>query len=61
MYLKSKPIHWTPLTKKILITSTPWVAQTSLEWLLSEKYIERPTRGKYIITEKGKLLLKSLC
>ena len=54
-------LRWTPLTKLTLArSSTPWKAQTTLEWLLTEGYIERPTRGVYYITERGLLFLKAL-
>jgi predicted transcriptional regulator len=55
-----EPMRWTPLTKLILQSSTPWKAQATLEWLLKEGYLERPSRGIYRITEMGALLLKAL-
>ena len=58
--LSAEPCRWTPLMKKVLETSTPWVAQSTLDWLLREGYIERPSRGLYRLTEKGKLLLDVL-
>jgi len=46
--------------RKTLRTSTPWVVQSTLYWLLREGYIERPDRGLYRITEKGKIFLDVL-
>lgn len=54
-------MRWTPLTKLTLArSSTPWKAQTTLEWLVKVGYVERPTRGVYKITERGLLFLKAL-
>ena len=53
-------LNWTPLTKLILKQSTPWIVQSTLEWLLREGYIERPKRGVYVITEKGKRFLEAI-
>jgi predicted transcriptional regulator len=59
--LKYGPTRWTPLVKTVINESpSPWKAQTILEWLLKHGYIERPERGVYNITEKGRNLLKSL-
>lgn len=58
--LSSEPCRWTPLMKKVLETSTPWVAQSTLDWLRKEGYIERPIRGLYIMTKKGYLLKSTL-
>jgi predicted transcriptional regulator len=54
------PMRWTPLTKLVLRSSTPWKSQTTLEWLLREGYVTRPSRGVYRITETGSLLLRAL-
>lgn len=59
--LSEGPCRWTPLMKSVLKDSTPWVAQSTLDWLLREGYIERPIRGLYRLTEKGKLLYDVLC
>lgn len=48
------------MMRKVLETSTPWVAQSTLDWLLREEYVERPSRGLYRLTEKGRLLLDVL-
>ena len=56
--LTKSSLNWTPLTKLILKWSTPWKAQSTLEWLVREGYIERPERGVYKITEKGKRFLE---
>ena len=58
--LSGEPCRWTPLMRKVLVTSTPWVAQSTLDWLLRDGYVERPIRGLYRLTEKGKLLLNVL-
>ena len=56
--LTKGPMNWTPLIKLILKGSTPWKAQSTLEWLVRKGYIERPERGIYIITEKGRRFLE---
>ena len=53
-------LNWTPLTRLILKWSTPWKAQSTLEWLLRDGYIERPKRGVYMITEKGRRFLEAI-
>lgn len=59
--LGTEPCRWTPLMKGVLKTSTPWVAQSTLDWLRVEGFIERPCRGLYRLTEKGRTLLDALC
>ena len=57
--LKEGPMKWTQLTKIIVKkSSSPWQAQIIIRWLLENGYIERPERGLYFITERGKDLLK---
>ena len=58
--LSAEPCRWTPLMRRVLMGSTPWVAQSTLDWLHKEGYVERPSRGLYRLTEKGKLLLDAL-
>jgi len=58
--LESGPMRWTPLTRIVVQSSTPWRAQAVLEWLLGEGYLDRPARGVYRITERGGLLLSAL-
>lgn len=59
--LKDGPMRWTPLTKIVVKKSpSPWEAQVIIRWLLENGYIERPERGMYSITEKGRALLKSI-
>jgi len=59
--LKDGPMRWTPLTKIVVKKSpSPWEAQVMIRWLLKNGYIERPERGMYAITEKGKKFLKSI-
>ncbi|MHA1227849.1 MAG: hypothetical protein ACTSPV_13970 [Candidatus Hodarchaeales archaeon] len=54
------PMNWTPLTRLILKWSTPWKAQSTLDWLVREGYVERPERGIYIITDKGRRFLEAM-
>ena len=59
--LRDGPMRWTPLTKAILRESmTPWKAQSILDWLRRRGYVERPQRGVYRITEKGRRFLDTL-
>jgi len=59
--LKDGPMRWTSLTKTVVKKSpSPWEAQVIIRWLLDNGYIERPERGVYSITEKGRALLKSI-
>jgi len=59
--LSKGDMRWTPLTKAVLKESpTPWKAQSILRWLLDHRYIERPDRGLYRITEKGLEFLRTL-
>ena len=58
--LESGHMRWTPLTRIVVQSSTPWRAQAVLEWLLGEGYLDRPARGVYRITEHGSLLLSGL-
>ncbi len=58
--LQDKPTQWTPLMKKTLEASTPWITQSTLDWLRREGYVDRPKRGLYQITEKGKNLLNAI-
>jgi len=59
--LSRSDMRWTPLTKAVLKESpTPWNVQSILRWLLDHRYIERPKRGIYHITEKGLEFLKTL-
>ena len=49
-----------PLVKTVIHESPSlWKAQAIIEWLLKHGFIERPERGVYNITEKGRTLLKS--
>ena len=53
--------RWTPLVKETLRESpTPFKVQSALYWLLENGYIERPSRGVYRITGKGKEFLALL-
>jgi len=58
--LEEAPSRWTPLTKLAMKRSTPWRVQSTLEWLRKERYVERPERGVYRITERGHILCRAL-
>jgi DNA-binding HxlR family transcriptional regulator len=58
--LEESPNRWTPLVRRMMASSTPWVTQSCLRWLLAEGYVERPSRGLYRLTEKGRQLLAVL-
>lgn len=59
--LTDSPMRWTQLIKIVVKKSLfPWEAQVIVRWLLEKGYIERPERGVYSITEKERVLLKSI-
>jgi len=58
--LAERSMNWTPLTKLILKWSTPWKAQSTLDWLVREGYVERPEKGVYVISEKGRRFLEAI-
>jgi len=59
--LSEGEMRWSSLFKATLRESpSPYQTQTAIDWLLRRGYIERPSRGIYRITEKGRLFLKSL-
>ena len=59
--LEHEEERWTPLMKAVLKDSpTPWRAQSILTWLLKQGYVERPRRGVYHITDKGRKLLETI-
>jgi len=59
--LQEGPMRWTQLTKIVVKESpSPWKAQVIIKWLLENGYVERPEKGVYNITEKGRTLLKSI-
>ncbi|MCW4048754.1 MAG: winged helix-turn-helix domain-containing protein [Candidatus Bathyarchaeota archaeon] len=58
--IEEHPTQYTPLIRTTLRDSTPWVAQSTIQWLLTESYVERPSRGTYKITEKGRRLLQAI-
>ena len=58
--IEDHPTQYTPLLITVLRDSTPWLAQSTIQWLLKERYIERPSRGTYKITEKGQMLLQAI-
>jgi predicted transcriptional regulator len=58
--IEDHPARYTTIIVTAMRDSTPWVTQTGLKWLLKERYIERPRRGIYKITEKGRNLLQAL-
>lgn len=59
-HLERSPCQWTPLMKHVLRHSTPWLAQSCLDWLLAEEYLERPFRGSYQLSQKGLALLRAI-
>ena len=59
--LEKGPMRWTLLMKMVVKESpSPWKVQVTITWFLDNGYIERPERGVYSITEKGRALLKSI-
>ena len=56
--LEDSPSRWTPLVRRMMASSTPWVTQSCVEWLLAEGYVERPSQGLYRLTEKGRQMLR---
>lgn len=54
------PVRWTPLVKRIIKDTTPWVANTSIYWLLRNGYLIRPKRGVYALSDSGVNLLRAL-
>lgn len=59
--IEKKEMRWTSLMKATMKhCGTPHTYGTIMEWLLKNEYIERPKRGLYRITDKGKELLKSI-
>jgi hypothetical protein len=51
------PMRWTPLTRIVVQSSTPWRAQAVLKWLLEKGYLDSSARSVYRINEHGNLLL----
>ena len=59
--LSQGAMRWTPLMKILVKESpSPWKAQVIIKWLLENEYVEKPDRGVYRITDKGRDLLKSI-
>ena len=59
--LREGPMRWTPLLKATIEGSpSPWKAENIIGWLRRKGYIERPERGLYVITEKGRRFLETL-
>ncbi len=58
--IEERPAQYTPLLRAVLRDSTPWVTQSTIHWLLTESYVERPGRGTYRITERGRRLLQAI-
>ena len=59
--LEPEPMRWTNLLKATLRDcGTPRTYEGVVKWLKNNGYIERPSRGLYKITQKGKDFLKSL-
>jgi len=59
--LRDGPLRWTPLMKATLSSSgTPSTFRSTIYWLIEHDYVERPERGVYCITQKGRHLLEAL-
>lgn len=60
-FLKKESIHYTDLEKKVcgtsLVFATTNTFKSQLNYLLTNKYINRVTRGIYQITPKGEKYL----
>ena len=52
---------WTELEKATVKASPTFSSfRSTLIWLLKNGYIERPSRGVYEITDRGRIFLKAL-
>jgi len=62
--LTKSNVHYTDLDKKICATSYPFATtntfKSQLHYLLRNNYIEKPSRGIYKISDKGKKYLTLL-
>lgn len=59
--LEKQPRRWTELLKLTLIDcGTPDTFKSIITFLLKHNYVERPERGLYQITQKGRDFLKTL-
>jgi len=60
-HLRRGPRRYTELLKLTLGDgATPGTFRSTVQWLLDQGYVERPQRGVYQITEKGRTLLSAL-
>jgi DNA-binding HxlR family transcriptional regulator len=60
-HLRRGPKRYTELLKLTLGDgSTPGTFRSTVQWLLDQGYMERPQRGTYQITEKGRTLLSAI-
>jgi len=60
-HLRGTPKRYTELLKLTLSDSaTPGSFRSAIKWLLENGYVERPQRGTYQITEKGRAFLSAL-
>ena len=60
--LKEKPRRWTEL-EKLTTKSSPTYGrfQTTLKWLQQNGYVNKPEKGLYEISNKGKSFYALLC
>jgi len=59
--LIEKPQRWTELEKATVKASPTFSSfRSTLEWLLRNGYVQRPSRGVYDITDKGRIFLRAL-
>ena len=59
--LEDGPKRWTELLKLTLAEcGTPHKFQSILDFLLEKGYVDRPERGLYRITDKGRQFLQAL-
>jgi Mn-dependent DtxR family transcriptional regulator len=54
-------IRWTRLVQRLSIHgSTQWRINTMVDWLRRAGYINRPSRGLYALTDKGRRLREAV-
>ena len=58
--LRRGGMRWTPLVRVGYRASTPWRVHSMIYWLVGLGYVDRPRRGVYEVTEKGRALLEAL-
>jgi len=59
--LSRQPLRWILLHREALAGGvSPSAFRRTLRWLIKHRYVERPERGLYRITERGRGLLENL-